>query len=227
MDVESIAKSASRSVLRQWGRWASDDYQLFQDMVQAAALKLLRLTPEHIDKGERYIFRVAYYAAIEEWFAFVSGWRDHDGRKSYGEILPLMDWIDRDNHEIEAETPFYESDDFQQRLEEMLLSIRQKRGERGASAAARDAAICILAMRGCTNREIADILGIPQNSVQNYRKLIRQALREKLNPPIPQTTPVQTGFDTWDNEEDEDEGSPPLDWAAFIKLRPFSFDDEE
>lgn len=102
-----------------------------------------------------------------------------------GKSAALM-WMRREAREREAAATYAEvqrlggvgeiTPETKQRLFQAFLKSRKKRGRRGLMAAARDVAIFTMAADRASDAEIAEAMGMSQNSVKTTRKRARDRL---------------------------------------------------
>lgn len=103
-----------------------------------------------------------------------------------GKSAALM-WMRREARKREAAATYAEvqrlggvgeiTQETKQRLFQVFLESRKKRGQRGLMAAARDVAIFTMAADRATNDEIAQAMGLSPNSIKTLRKRARDRLR--------------------------------------------------
>lgn len=135
---------------------------LYADMYQQAALRIV----EAGASDDRSMFRCARCGVAQEYNRY---------RKEMAAQVTLMQ-IRRTGFADGGLPPNVRSD-----LAKIFLECRNKRGDRGRTAASRDAAILDLLARGYSDDGIALELGISWYSVREYRKIIKRNLRKELD----------------------------------------------
>lgn len=155
--MDAQIKQAIRYLARVTGnRFPAD---LYADLYQQAALRLI----ESGATDDRTMFRVAYRGAAQEYQRYY--------RYRRGQLMLAQ--LRRAGHSEGGLSP-----DVAAQLAELLLKCRAKRGERGKRAAWRDVQICDFLSRGYSDDGIALEMGLSYTSVREYRKRLKEKLRQ-------------------------------------------------
>lgn len=158
--MDSIIRRAIRYHARITGRRYPAD--LYAEMYQQAALRMVECGPS----ADAQQLRRAALAGVQQAY-----YADIKAAQAYRALLDGRNAIDKG--------PL--AADIQAALCRLFADGRRKGGDRGRRAAERDATICDLLHQGYSDEGICLEMGIPYVSLREYRKLIKNRLREALN----------------------------------------------
>jgi hypothetical protein len=218
---------------------AGQDWRItpeFDDMQAQAAWKIYNAMQVYPGKHILYYYAVGSNAAMswrQTWRLGVKGVRDP--QKSSVDFADVFhkgsdfEEMDEDRFsELAYVQHYFDTDTLYDTLVSWFLQDRDKKGERGLTAARRDADICLWAAQGLTNLEISEVTGIKVSTVKEYRKRIRALLQMRLEGEPKQ--PVAAPVTILPQEEPAEENQMELFFgAALQRLRDANLfaDDEE
>lgn len=176
MEREGIIILAARAAKRA-ATLLTGSHIYYEDMRQAAASAILD-TYQSGQNDAGYLWRVGYLSALQEFFFMKMEKKTHDTHEPGIKIVSLPEYFATKPADG---VPTFVEENFD-KVVDLFLDARKKKGQRGERAALRDATICLLVERGSTNREIGEILGIPAEHVKVYRQKIRNVLASNVMP---------------------------------------------
>lgn len=167
MNYYKYAKTGASQACALLNIWLSPDD--FEDAVQAAALGVWKAEQSGRARSKPAYF---YGAARREAVKFIV-------RELFAHN-PLSNPLSDEIAEITPPDQGGLAPDMRPQVWRILYNSRQKRGQRGASAATRDMVILDLRLKGYSDEAIAAEIGSNANNVRCYRQRIRDRLKAHL-----------------------------------------------